>query len=118
MSGLKSMTDVAYDVLSTNKSSLVFGKLWTQVSEITGANMSKMAQFYTNLTLDNRFVSLEENKWDLRERHKYAESHIDFSEIEVDDDDIDEEENENGEENEESSEEDDDYSKESEEDEY
>ena len=35
-------------------------------------------------------MNLKDNKWDLKERRKYEESHIDLSEIELTDDDNDE----------------------------
>ena len=40
--------------------------------------------------LDNRFASLNNNKWDLRNRRKYDEVHVDTSDIEIDDEDSDE----------------------------
>ena len=40
--------------------------------------------------LDSRFASLEGNKWDLRNRGKFDEVHIDTSEIAMDDEDLDE----------------------------
>lgn len=40
--------------------------------------------------LDSRFASLEGNKWDLRNRRKFDEVHIDTSEIAMDDEDLDE----------------------------
>lgn len=80
------MTDVAYDVLSSKKRPILFTKLWEEVSKQTGANNDMVAQFYSDLTLDNRFASLKENKWDLAERRKYSESHIDISRIELGED--------------------------------
>ena len=37
--------------------------------------------------LDTRFASLDNNKWDLRNRRKFDEVHVDTSDIELDDDD-------------------------------
>ncbi len=86
MASTKSMTDVAYDVLAKKKRAVPFIKLWEDVSKICGASNNKISQFYSDLTLDSRFVSLKENKWDLVERRKYAETHVDLSSIELEDD--------------------------------
>ncbi len=86
----KSMNDVAYKILSSKKKSVAFDALWKEVvlkmeySE-TEANR-KLVQFYNNIMLDNRFVSVEQNKWDLRERRKFEEIHIDTSAIIIEDD--------------------------------
>ena len=82
----KSMTDIAYDILSSKKRSIQFAKLWEEVSKKTGASKDRVSQFYSDLTLDSRFASLKENKWDLVERRKYAESHVDISKIELEED--------------------------------
>ena len=42
------------------------------------------------MMLDNRFTSLGNNKWDLRSRHTYNETHFDTSEIVLEDDNNDE----------------------------
>ncbi|MBR5341263.1 MAG: DNA-directed RNA polymerase subunit delta [Erysipelotrichaceae bacterium] len=92
MASAKSMTDIAYDVISKKKRAMQFGKLWEEVSKLYGASTDKIAQFYSDLTLDSRFASLKDNKWDLIERRKFAESHIDLSEIELEEDEPEEEE--------------------------
>ena len=94
MAYAKSMTDVAYDIMSKKKRAVAFGKLWEEVSKIYGVSNDKVAQFYSDLTLDSRFVSLKENRWDLSERRKFEESFIDLSQIELDDDESSEEEDE------------------------
>lgn len=83
----KSMTDVAYDIMSKKKRAVQFSKLWADVSKETGASNDMIAEFYSDLTLDNRFASLKENKWDLTERRKFAESHVDLKKIEMEDED-------------------------------
>lgn len=82
----KSMTDIAYDILSSKKRSILFSKLWEEVSKKYGANADQVSEFYSDLTLDPRFASLKENKWDLIERRKFAESHVDLSKIELEED--------------------------------
>ena len=86
MASAKSMTDIAYDILSKKKRSIQFSKLWEDVSKVYGAPNDKVAQFYSDLTLDPRFTSLKENKWDLIERRKFDESYVDISKIELDED--------------------------------
>ena len=97
MASAKSMTDIAYDILSRKKRAIQFSKLWEDVSKLYGASNDKVAQFYSDLTLDSRFASLKENKWDLVERRKFDESHIDISKIELDDDELEEVEDEDSE---------------------
>ena len=97
MASAKSMTDIAYDILSRKKRAIQFGKLWEDVSKLYGASNDKVAQFYSDLTLDSRFASLKENKWDLVERRKFDESHVDISKIELDEDEPEEVEDEDSE---------------------
>lgn len=86
------MTDIAYDILSRKKRAVQFNKLWEEVSKLYGASNDRVAQFYSDMTLDSRFASLKDNKWDLIERRKFNESHVDISAIELDSDDETEEE--------------------------
>ena len=46
---------------------------------------SSLTYFYTNLTLDSRFVNVGDNKWDLRERLPFEKVHIDMNDIYNDD---------------------------------
>ncbi|MBR4421528.1 MAG: DNA-directed RNA polymerase subunit delta, partial [Erysipelotrichaceae bacterium] len=73
----RSMADIAYDILKRKKRAVQFLKMWDEVSKTSGS--SQVGQFYSDLTLDPRFVCLKDNKWDLVERRKYEESHIDIS---------------------------------------
>lgn len=103
MTSFKSMTDVAYDVMSKKKQSMAFNMLWQDVANtINSLDDEAIAQFYTDLSLDGRFVSLEGNKWDLKERYKFEETYVSISELDTDDDDEEEldgelEEDEDGE---------------------
>ena len=94
MANSKSMTDVAYDLLSSKKRTIPFSKLWEDVSKTCGVSVDYIAQFYSDLTLDSRFVSLKDNKWDLTERRKFEESHIDLSQIELGEDEDEDSESE------------------------
>ena len=86
----KSMVDVAFDLMTRKKKPVVFLKLWQEVSEIMGftpvQEEENIAQFYGDLSLDDRFVNVLENKWDLRSRHTYNESVVDTSSIIIDED--------------------------------
>ena len=98
----KSLLDHAYDYVSGQKQPSKFQDIWTYCVKEAGLTAEEAAQkvsrFYTNLMLDGRFVTLGENQWDLRSRHKYETVHIDMSEVYSDvetyDEDSEEEEEE------------------------
>ncbi len=85
--------DVAYDHLKGQKHSVSFRELWQVVREQLGfdekQSQKKISQFYTDLTLDGRFIALDNNEWDLKSNHKFDEVFIDTAEL-VDDDSEDE----------------------------
>ena len=85
----RSMLDVAYDVLTTQKNEMSFLDLWSKVVESLGFTPSqseqKIAQFYSAMMLDVRFAQLNDNHWDLRARRTYNETHVDTSSILVED---------------------------------
>ena len=89
------MIEAAYEIVKNAKEPLTFQQLWKKIVETIGlseeAANAKISKFYTQLSFDNRFVMLEENHWDLRERHSFDEAHIDMNEIyleEVEDEDL------------------------------
>lgn len=90
MSINKTMTDIAYESLNKKKKRIAFVQLWDEVVKHMDIpeekKKRKKSQFYSELLLDNRFVSFENNSWDLRNRHKFSEIHIDKDEIALDDD--------------------------------
>lgn len=94
MENNKSMVDVAYDLMSKKKKAINFYKLWQEVCEIKGLSdedsEEKESLFYTNLTLDGRFITTGENNWDLRTRHKFSEVHIDMNDIYADEEESEE----------------------------
>ena len=98
----KSLLDHAYDYVSGQKQPSKFQDIWSYCVKEAGLTAEEAAQkvsrFYTNLMLDGRFVTLGENQWDLRSRHKYETVHIDMSEVYSDvetyDEDSEEEEEE------------------------
>ena len=98
----KSLLDYAYDYVSGQSQQSKFEDIWAYCVEQAGLSKeeanNKVSRFYTNLMLDGRFVTLGENNWDLRVRHKFEKVHIDMSEVYADvetyDEDSEEEEEE------------------------
>lgn len=80
-----SMVDVAFELMTKKKKEVEFAKLYQEVSEVKGFTAQeaeeKMSIFYTDITLDGRFITLGENRWDLRTRHKFENVHIDMNDI-------------------------------------
>ena len=98
----KSLLDYAYDYVSAQSQQSKFDDIWAYCVKEAGLSedeaKAKVSRFYTNLMFDGRFVTLGENEWDLRIRHKFEKVHIDMSEVYSDvetfDDDSEEEEEE------------------------
>ena len=96
----KSLIEYAYELIAKNKGSVNFKDIWAYVKEQSGMSEEeasrKAGQFFTNMMLDGRFVTLGENEWDLRERHTFDKVHIDmrdvYSDVQTSDDDREEEE--------------------------
>ena len=90
MSYNQTMTDVAYNCLARRKKEVDFIKLWGEVAKIMNIPEEKLrrkkSQFYSELMLDTRFASLEHNRWDLRNRRRFEEVHVNTSEIELEED--------------------------------
>ena len=96
----ESKTDIAYRLMSKRKKERSFYDLWEDVkNELAKVNEAEALEnidedisfFYTNLTLDGRFINVGENKWNLRERVTFDKVHIDMNEIYVDEEEISEE---------------------------
>ena len=81
----RSFVDTAYDIVVKNGAEIPFATLWNNVCEELGLTqedrMARVSYFYTQLTLDGRFVTLGENVWDLRIRHTFDKVHIDMNEV-------------------------------------
>ncbi|BBH25456.1 hypothetical protein SG0102_03900 [Intestinibaculum porci] len=90
-----SMVDVAYDIMEGLKAPIDFYELWEQVAEkknfTTEERDENESVFYTNITLDGRMITVGENRWDLRERHKFEDVHIDMNDVYSDDEEEEEE---------------------------
>lgn len=85
MSTKTSFVNQAYAVLVKAEKELNFYTLWEEVCrelEISEEDYkARMSYFYTQLTLDGRFVTLGENVWDLRTRHTFDKVHIDMNDV-------------------------------------
>lgn len=82
------MIDIAFELLTKKKKPVVFLKLWEEVAQMEGLTQEQaddnIAQFYTDLSLDSRFVHMGDNKWDLRSRHTYDETVVDTEALMID----------------------------------
>jgi len=68
------LTEIAYLYISTLKHPVSFNKLVDIVfsmADISDNKSEKMGQFYTDLTVDGRFVTFSNGNWDLRYRHRF-----------------------------------------------
>ena len=99
----ESKTDIAYRLLSKRKKERNFYDLWEDVKAelakvVAPEEMENIEEdisfFYTNLTLDGRFVNVGDNKWNLRERVTFDKVHIDMNDIYVEDEEDISEDNE------------------------
>ena len=86
----KSMLDEAYDIVVASGAAKSFMDLMNEVAanlEMSEEEkLSRLGAFYTDLSLDGRFVALTDNTWDLRSRHTYDKVHIDVNEVYSEDD--------------------------------
>jgi DNA-directed RNA polymerase subunit delta len=96
----RSMLESAYAIMSKSKKEMTFQDLYDAVGKdlemSEDEKKAHIGSFYTELTLDGRFVALTDNAWDLRARHTYAKVHIDVNDVysDVDEGDEDEEDEE------------------------
>lgn len=86
----KSLIEIAYEFVAKSETQVPFVKIWeyvkkeAELSEEVAAK--KVGQFFTNMMLDGRFVTLGENEWDLRSRHTFDKVHIDMRDVYNEDD--------------------------------
>lgn len=70
---LLSYTDLASMVLNENKASMNTPTIFKKICDLLGYTdeeyTDKIGDFYTSLTIDKRFVLLDNHEWDLREKH-------------------------------------------------
>lgn len=101
----KSLIEIAYEYVSAQKGPVSFAKIWEAVKQESGLSEEQAArkagQFFTNLMLDGRFVTLSDNEWDLRARQTFDKVHIDMKDVYNDDETSSEDSEEDAEEKEE-----------------
>ena len=85
---LMSYTDLTEMLLKENKKPMNTPTVFHKICDLLGFSedeyASKIGDYYTSLTIDKRFVLLDNNEWDLRDHHS-----IDLS-LEEDDEEEDE----------------------------
>lgn len=83
---LLTYVEIACRYLKENKVTLKTPDLFRKVCDLLGFSDSqyaaKIGGFYTSLTMDKRFIVLDNNEWDLRENHS-VELVIDDDEVDV-----------------------------------
>ena len=81
----ESMIDVAFSVLTQADKILKFNELYDLVCEkielTDEEKLDRISEFYTNLSLDGRFVTLGDTDWDLRSHQTYDKVHIDMNDV-------------------------------------
>ena len=89
-------TDIAEMILSNSKKPIKTADLFKNICELLELSdeqyKNEIGDFYTSLTTDKRFVSLENALWDLRDRHAIKIEFTDDDEDEVDEESEEEEE--------------------------
>lgn len=97
-----SYTDLTCILLTENKKPMSTEEIFKKICEILGYSdaeySEKIGDYYTSLTIDKRFVLLDDAKWDLRKNHAVE------LKVEDDEEEENEEEIENNEEEEETDE--------------
>ncbi|MFA5603651.1 MAG: DNA-directed RNA polymerase subunit delta [Bacilli bacterium] len=84
---LLSYTDLTYMLLKENKQSMNTPTIFKKICELLNLSdeyyVEEIGDYYTSLTIDKRFVLLDNKEWDLRDHHSIA--------ISLDDEESDEE---------------------------
>lgn len=70
-----SMIELAFELLVQDKQPMDFHDLVQKISEVKGMAREeveeRIAQFYTDLNIDGRFIALNENHWGLKRWYPY-----------------------------------------------
>jgi len=72
-----SMIEVVHSVLEDKRQATSFHDLVREIAQVLGLTQeqvaAKIAQFYTDLNIDGRFINLGENRWGLRSWYPYEQ---------------------------------------------
>lgn len=78
----KSLIVLAHEYLSKAENPVPFRELFDTLLKEAGLELSEaqykkaLTSFYTQISLDGRFVCFSDNTWDLRSHHKFNDYHI------------------------------------------
>nr|WP_206764784.1 DNA-directed RNA polymerase subunit delta [Bacillus mycoides] len=71
------MIEVVHSVLGNKRQATTFNELVQEIAQVLGLSQgqvnTKLAQFYTDLNIDGRFINLGENRWGLRSWYPYEQ---------------------------------------------
>lgn len=91
-----SYTDLTYLLLKENKKSMNTPTIFKEICKLLGYTDSeyadKIGDYYTSLTIDKRFVLLDNNEWDIRDNHSVEIVMDDEEEIDEPEEETEEEE--------------------------
>ena len=103
---IMSYTDLTYMLIKENKKSMNTPTIFREICNLLGYSddeyAAKIGDYYTSLTIDKRFILLDNNEWDIRDNHSIDlkvdeeddEEEIDEElEEEIDDDDLETDDN-------------------------
>ncbi|PEY33986.1 DNA-directed RNA polymerase subunit delta [Bacillus cereus] len=72
-----SMIEVVHSVLEDKRQATSFNDLVQEIAQVLGLSQeqvaAKIAQFYTDLNIDGRFINLGENRWGIRSWYPYEQ---------------------------------------------
>lgn len=76
------MIDLTYEILLSKKEAMTFKEIWNEICDILSLSeeeaKEKIAQFYTDLNIDGRFLPLGENRWGLQDWYPIEQVEKDF----------------------------------------
>jgi DNA-directed RNA polymerase subunit delta len=88
---MQSKINTAYELIEEH-GKLRFDQLYAMVTDKLHlpkeAADEDISNFYTDIMLDGRFITLGDNIWALRENNEFAKVHIDMNDIYSSDDDV------------------------------
>lgn len=96
----KSLINQAYEILEASKKPIAFKDLFEkaikecQLELDEAGKRTKMGSLYTTMTIDGRFVKVEDGKWDLANRYTYDVSHPKIEDVYDESDESEEEDDE------------------------
>ena len=92
---LMSYTDITYMMIKESKKTMNTPTLFKEICNMLDLSEStfedKIGDYYTSLTMDKRFVMLDNNEWDIRDNHSIEIVMDDDEEDEVEEEIIEEE---------------------------